>query len=204
MTSIAFSKLLSLKLARDPRFLDFAGKYSEEKFKQGFSFLSEVHISELNVLRENIKRARKMVLSSPRDQRSEWEAEVARLERALKRSESVVNRDKSEKVDRDALNKIAQDEKEKRAQGKGRWFMKDGIYLFVLFCLPATDKSNSCKESGPRSSTLRCTCLIRWQRSSEKGHHQEAEEDRSKRKEIEAIHAFERRSDGQETFDRAR
>lgn len=66
-----------------------------------------------------------MVLSSPRDQREEREAEVWRLEQALKRAESTVNKERREKVDRDALDSLAKVEKEKRAQGKGQWFMKD-------------------------------------------------------------------------------
>ena len=67
-----------------------------------------------------------MLASSPRNQREEREEEVAKLERAVKRAESNVNRDKREQVEQDALQKVKQEEKEKRRAGKGAWHMKDG------------------------------------------------------------------------------
>ena len=67
-----------------------------------------------------------MLISSPRDQREEREYEIAKLEQAVKRGESNVNRDKREQIEHDALQKAKQDEKEKRKAGKGAWHMKDG------------------------------------------------------------------------------
>lgn len=66
-----------------------------------------------------------MLASSPRDQREEREQEVAKLEQAVKRAESNVNRDKREQIEQDALGKAKQEEKEKRKAGKGAWHMKD-------------------------------------------------------------------------------
>jgi ribosomal RNA-processing protein 36 len=88
--------------------------------------LADLHTQELSTLRENLKRARKLLASSPRDLREEREAEVARLEQAVKRTESLVNKDKREKVEQAALRKVTQQEKEKRKQGKGNWYMKRG------------------------------------------------------------------------------
>ena len=65
-------------------------------------------------------------MSSPRDQRAEREAEVDRLERAVKRAESAVNRDKRERVEQEAIAKAMHEEKEKRKQGKGAFYLKDG------------------------------------------------------------------------------
>ncbi|KAG6334259.1 hypothetical protein ID866_4834 [Astraeus odoratus] len=109
---------------RDPRFLHVSGKYEPEKFRQQYGFLSGVHTSELKTLRDDYKRARKLLANSPRDLRAMREEEVKRLELAMKRAESAVNRDTKEKVEADALRKVAQAEKEKRKQGKGAWFMK--------------------------------------------------------------------------------
>lgn len=67
-----------------------------------------------------------MLASSPRDQREEREQEVARLEQALKRAESNVNRDKREQIEQDALGKAKHEEREKRKAGKGAWHMKEG------------------------------------------------------------------------------
>ena len=48
------------------------------------------------------------------------------MERAVKRAESLVNKDRREKVETEALRKLARDEREKRKQGKKAWYMKDG------------------------------------------------------------------------------
>jgi len=84
-----------------------------------------MHETELSTLKENLKRAKKMLASSPRDQREEREYEVAKLEQAVKRAESNVNKDKREQIEQDALQRAKQDEKEKRKAGKGAWHMKD-------------------------------------------------------------------------------
>lgn len=109
---------------RDPRFLHVTGKYDEEKFRKQYSFLSALHTDELKTLRENYNTARKLLANSPRDLRPAREEEVKRLELAVKRAESAVNRDTREKVETEALQKVAQAEKQKREQGKGAWFMK--------------------------------------------------------------------------------
>lgn len=90
-----------------------------------------MHKTELSTLKENLKRAKKMLASSPRDQREEREEEVARLEQAVKRAESSVNRDKREQVEQDALQKVKEEEKEKRKAGKGAWHMKDSKVEFL-------------------------------------------------------------------------
>jgi ribosomal RNA-processing protein 36 len=85
-----------------------------------------MHKTELCTLKENLKRARKMLASSPRDQREEREQEVAKLEQAVKRAESNVNRDRREQIEQEALGKASQEEREKRKAGKGAWHMKEG------------------------------------------------------------------------------
>ena len=74
-----------------------------------------------------------MIASSPRDQREEREQEVAKLEQAVKRAESNVNRDKSEQIEQGALQKAKQEEKEKRKAGKGAWHMKECKAEFLLW-----------------------------------------------------------------------
>ena len=48
------------------------------------------------------------------------------MERAVKRAESAVNKDRREKVEMEALSKAAKEERDRRKQGKKAWFMKDG------------------------------------------------------------------------------
>lgn len=88
--------------------------------------MPELHVSELATLKENLVRAKKLLANSPRDLREERAAEVQRLELAVRRMESVVQRERRQKVERVALEKIQHEEKEKRKQGKGAWHIKKG------------------------------------------------------------------------------
>lgn len=110
---------------RDPRFLPFTGKFQPHLHRQSYGFLADMHKTELSTLKADLKRARKMLASSPRDQREEREREVAKLDQAVKRAESNVNRDKREQIEHDALGKAKREEKEKRKAGKSAWHMKD-------------------------------------------------------------------------------
>ncbi|KAG5649901.1 hypothetical protein H0H81_001562, partial [Sphagnurus paluster] len=110
--------------ARDPRFLPLAGEFSAEKFQKSYGFLAESHKKELDTLRENLKRARRVLVSSPRDTYEERAEEVHRLELAVKRAESQVNKDRREKVEQEALAKVSKEERERRKQGKGEWHLK--------------------------------------------------------------------------------
>jgi ribosomal RNA-processing protein 36 len=111
---------------RDPRFLTVAGEFSAEKYQNNYGFLAESQRNELNALKAELKRARKMMSSTPRDQRDERESEVKRLELAVKRMESLVNRDRQDKIQVEALRKATKDEREKQKQGKQGWWMKNG------------------------------------------------------------------------------
>lgn len=117
------SKLL-IQQPRDPRFLPVVGEFSNHKFQEQYGFLTDIHVSELKTLRESLKQARKLLVSSPRDLREERQQEVNRLELALKRAESSVNKDRREMVEKKALSQVAKDEREKRKHGKGGWWMK--------------------------------------------------------------------------------
>ncbi|KAF8898789.1 hypothetical protein BD779DRAFT_1485553 [Infundibulicybe gibba] len=110
---------------RDPRFLPVTGEFSAQKFQQQYGFLAEAHKNELQTLRESLKRARKSLASSPRDLREERAQEVYRLEQAVKRAESLVNKDRRDRIEQEALGKISKEEKEKRKQGKAGWWMKE-------------------------------------------------------------------------------
>lgn len=82
-----------------------------------------------------------MLASSPRDLREERQEEVNRLELAVKRAESSVNRDRREMVERDALSTYEKEEREKRKQGKGGWWMK-GCKRFNFGVASCTESDN--------------------------------------------------------------
>lgn len=117
---------------RDPRFSS-VGEFSSDAYKKNYQFLTDIRQSELSVLKDNLKRARKLLLSSPRDQREEREAEVLRLERTLKRAESSVNRDKREEIERNAMDKVMKEEKQKRKKGKKTWYLKHCACTAITF-----------------------------------------------------------------------
>lgn len=115
---------------RDPRFQPLAGSGASlgidaRAYEKSYGFLADLRAAEYVELRENLKRARKRLASSPRDTYEERAAEVDRLEQALKRAESAVHKDRREKVDREALERVKREEKEKRKQGKGAWHMRN-------------------------------------------------------------------------------
>lgn len=91
-----------------------------------------MHTEELTTLKDNLKRARKLLATSPRDLREEREKEVQRLEKAMKRTESLVNKDRREKIEQEALGKVAAEEKAKRKEGKGAWYLKQCEYYAFL------------------------------------------------------------------------
>ena len=90
-----------------------------------------MHVEELKTLRGNLKRAEKLLRSSPRDLRQEREEEVERLARAVKRAESTVNKDRREAIESAALQKARQEEKERQKAGKKAWHMKDCKRWFI-------------------------------------------------------------------------
>ena len=117
--------LCFLKASRDPRFTSLSGEAETRNFKKSYSFLNDLHFGELETLKENLKRAQKLLRSSPRDLREEREEEVERLTRAVKRAESSVNKDRRDAIEATALEKIQREEKEKRKAGKKAWHMKE-------------------------------------------------------------------------------
>lgn len=115
-----------LQIPRDPRFQHTSGTFDPSHFRAQYGFLADMHLTELTTLKDNLKRARKLLQTSPRDVRAEREAEVQRLERAVKRGESTVHRDTREKVEEGALERVRKEERERRREGKGAWYLKEG------------------------------------------------------------------------------
>ena len=117
-------KRLFSKQPRDPRFLPLAGAFSADKFRKSYGFLTEAHKTELTTLRESLKQARKLLASSPKDLYTEREAEVKRLEVAVKRAESQVNKDRQDRIEQEAIEKLTAEEREKQKEGKEQWHLK--------------------------------------------------------------------------------
>ena len=123
---------------RDPRFLPMTGEFSADRFRSQYGFLSGMHQDEMKTLKDNLKRARRMPAASPRDQRAAREAEVERLERAVKRAESTVNKDRRDQIEETAMRRARLAERERQRQGKGAWYMKDGPLLSLVSLVSTT------------------------------------------------------------------
>lgn len=104
-----------------------AGEFSTEKYQNNYGFLSDTRRNELNTLKETLKRTRKMTSLSPGDRARE----VQRLELAVKRMESLVNRDRQDKIQMEALHKAKKEEREMQKQGKQGWWMKEGVFKWL-------------------------------------------------------------------------
>jgi len=136
---------------RDPRFLPMTGQFSVQKFQSQYGFLRDLHSEELETLRTALKQAKKLLASSPQDLRLDREQEVNRLALAVKRAESTLNKDRQEKVEREAIEEKTKEEREKRKQGKGSWWMKqadkksafDAGKVRIIGCFR---RHNSCQE----------------------------------------------------------
>lgn len=117
---------IGLQIPRDPRFLPTSGSYDAKLFQQSYGFLAENRKMELETLRESLSKAQRKFASSPAESRNELELEITRLEHAVKRAESAVNKDRLERIEREAFSKNKREEEGKRREGKGKWFLKKG------------------------------------------------------------------------------
>jgi ribosomal RNA-processing protein 36 len=109
------------------------GEVSAEKFRKNYDFLAESHQNELQILRDELNKAKRLLSSAPKISRTEHQREIDRLERAVKRAETSVHRDKKERIEQEAIQNAKREEFEKRKHGKGQWHMKRGNNL--LLCL---------------------------------------------------------------------
>jgi ribosomal RNA-processing protein 36 len=53
----------------------------------------------------------------------------------MKRSESALERSKREAFERDVMVRIKRDERAKRSQGKGAWYLKKGTSIFCFIVI---------------------------------------------------------------------
>ncbi|KAF8320317.1 DUF947-domain-containing protein [Clavulina sp. PMI_390] len=109
---------------RDPRFSSLSGSFDQSQFSKSYSFITGLQETEVGDLKTSLSRARKLLANSPAHLRDDRAAEVTRLERALKRTESHVEREKRERRQREVLGAAKKAEQAKQAAGKGIWHMK--------------------------------------------------------------------------------
>lgn len=115
---------------RDPRFSSLsAGQVNAELHSKGYAFLPEMLEKERSQLKDEVKRLSKLektckLVEKPgvTAQREEKELQLSKV---LNRLSSL----RREQAEREVLSKAKREEREKREQGKGAWFMKKCEWL---------------------------------------------------------------------------
>jgi ribosomal RNA-processing protein 36 len=137
---------LSVEQSRDSRFLPLAGEFSAENFQAQYDFLADAHKVELENLQENLKRAREV--TCPRNLFDERDQEAKRLDLAVRRAGSMVNKHRKNMTEREALLKLTREKKEKRKKGKKHWCLKECKYFPNATFLFLFNRESSSRETG--------------------------------------------------------
>lgn len=149
----------------------------------------------MKTLRDNLKRAKRMLASSPRDQLQQRQAEVERLERTVKRAESTVNKDKRDRIEQAAMQKVRQEEREKQKQGKTAWFMKGGTCSNIRrVAVVRSCVVRSRQEGRAHARTVRRARGGRWQACRQEGHREETEKGQPEGEEETAVRTWTNRA----------
>ncbi|GAA5848501.1 hypothetical protein JCM3766R1_005669 [Sporobolomyces carnicolor] len=126
----------STKKARDPRFDALSGSVNPELFQRSYSFLSGSLEKEVETLRQTAVKARKNAQLP--------EAEKEKIEDSLRRMENRLVERKRKEREQAALKGWKKEEKAKREQGKGAFYLKEAdkkkLFLKAKFDELSQDK----------------------------------------------------------------
>jgi ribosomal RNA-processing protein 36 len=131
---------------RDPRFSNLSGSLDPHLHSKAYSFLPTMLSAELTDLQASLKVAKKAVLSAPRHERRDKEAEVERIEMELGKVRTRREREARERREREAVGKWKKEERAKRGEGKKEWHLKDGespLLLLLRLLLPCHSGTQS-------------------------------------------------------------
>lgn len=118
---------------RDPRFSAVsAGNVDMDLHEKGYSFLPEMLKEEYDSLRKELAAATKAERTCARRDKDAWGVEKERLERLVAQTRTRLERTERESRERHVLSLAKKEEREKRASGKGAWYMKKSEYTFPL------------------------------------------------------------------------
>ena len=113
---------------RDPRFSSVsAGRIDPHLHTKAYEFLPNLLRTELKDLRTAVTLAKKAERTCSWADKPTRTAERERLEGELGRLRTKFERTERETRERDVLATMKKEEREKRKQGKGEWFMKKGM-----------------------------------------------------------------------------
>ncbi|GAA6019207.1 hypothetical protein JCM11491_001417 [Sporobolomyces phaffii] len=122
--------------ARDPRFDSLSGSVNQDLFQRSYSFLSGSLEKEVETLRQTAVKARKNAQLP--------EAEKEKIEDSLRRMENRLVERKRKEREHAAMKDWKKEEKEKRQQGKGAFYLKEAdkkkLFLKAKFDELSQDK----------------------------------------------------------------
>lgn len=128
---------LPSRQSHDPRFLSTAGRLDPSLHAKGYNFLPELLATEMAQLRQSLAAAVKLEKSCPLREKPQRTAEREAIERDVARLRTKLDRQKIAQREREALAGVKKEEREKRKEGKGAWYMKKGAsrFLYFFFCV---------------------------------------------------------------------
>ncbi|OXG14481.1 rRNA biogenesis protein RRP36 [Cryptococcus neoformans Tu401-1] len=112
---------------RDPRFSSVsAGHANADLHSKSYSFLPDLLRQEFSGLKEAVAAAKKAEKNCSWAEKPMKTAERERLEVQMGQVRTKLVRTEKESTEREILAKAKKEEREKRTQGKGAWYMKKG------------------------------------------------------------------------------
>ncbi|OCF73236.1 hypothetical protein I204_06467 [Kwoniella mangroviensis CBS 8886] len=110
---------------RDPRFSSVsAGNLDAHLHSASYSFLPSILKEELSSLKTALAQAQKIERTCPWAEKAARTAEREKIELDLGRVRTRLVKSQNEERERNVLARMKKEEREKREQGKGAWFMK--------------------------------------------------------------------------------
>ena len=116
----------------DPRFSSVSGSLNPHLHSQAYSFLPDLLKDEYATLRKSVAAAQKAEKTCPLREKADRTIEREQLELELGRMRTRIDRARIQERGREVLSKVKKEERGKREEGKGAWFMKKGEHGFFV------------------------------------------------------------------------
>jgi hypothetical protein len=172
--------VLPKREVRDPRFSSISGELNPHLHSQAYSFLPDMLKNEFHDLRRAVAAAQKAERTCPMREKEARVEERERLELDLGRLRTKMDRSKAEAREREVLAQVKKEERDKRGEGKGAWYMKKGQCRLGKRLMVR-------REEGPiAQGEVRGAGAGGWEACGQEGGRQKEEEGRRERKEEQA------------------
>lgn len=174
---------------RDPRFSSLsAGQVNTELHSKGYAFLPELLEKERRQLRDDVKRLLKLERTCKLVEKpgviAEREEKDVQLSKVLNRLSAL----RREQAEREAVSKVKHEEREKREQGKGAWFMKKCECPVPPGYGDRQLTTRSGEEGPAPEGPLRADREERRQEGRQQGYREEEEKGRRQGEEVQGHH----------------